>query len=191
MIIRRFSLLWEDVLWQVLNVCSNYLSPHFTTNLRWHFSCFKCSWRYFRLITPYSTSEFITSEYWGIKLSALPMVTTSDIWCTSALWGQANAPQALHGPRCLLGTISTFMWAFTVPHCPSAEADPAGDPHIPWQPAWAQVSWAGSVIWAEFMWLPTDGLDRQHPASPVFYMSKTIHFPPCHCSCDAEKPNLH
>lgn len=45
------------------------------------------------------------------------------------------------------------MWASTVPHCLSGDADTVRDPHIHWQPAWAQLPRAGSVIWAEFMWL--------------------------------------
>lgn len=182
MIIRRFSLLWEDVLWQILNVYSDDLSPHFTTNVKWHFSCLKCSWRYFGLIAPYSTSMFITSEYSGIKVSACLWSPTSAHLASKAkpMHKFCTAPGAHWAPSAPSGEPSLSLSL-------SGEADTARDPHIHWQPAWAQVSWAGPAIWAEFMW----GMDKQHPASPIFYMAKTILFPPYHCSADAEKPKWH
>lgn len=96
MIIRRFSLLWEDVLWQVLNICSNDLSPHFTTNLRWHFSCLQHE--VFQ-INYHSTSEFITSEYSGIKVRAFlwsPPVHLCPVWPSHCTTGSAG-PQVPTG----------------------------------------------------------------------------------------------
>lgn len=70
-------------------------------------------------------------------------------------------------------------------HCPSVR-----QPGIPTFTAAssAQVSRWFELSLSDF---PTDGTDKQHPASPLFCMPNTIRFLPLLCSSDAEKPNWH
>lgn len=180
MIIRRFSLLWEDVLWQVLNICSNDLSPHFTTNLRWHFSCLQHE--VFQ-INYHSTSEFITSEYSGIKVRAFlwsPPVHLCPVWPSHCTTGSA-------GPQVSTGHHQHLHMG---PHSPSLSLWWGRHSHGPPHSLAASLS-SGPMgrVCDLSLWLPTGGMDTPHPASPVFHMS--MHFPPFHCSSDAEKPNWH
>lgn len=187
MIIRRFSLLWEDVLWQVLNICSNDLSPHFTTNLRWHFSSLKCFWRYFGLITPYSTSEFITSEHSGIKVSACLWSPTSPYlsskakpthhkFCTAP--GAHWAPSAPSREPSLSLVVSLVRQ--TQPGTPTFTGSQS-ELRSPAQGQWFELSscyplmaWTENIQHVQFSTWPT-------PFS----------FLPFHCSPDAEKPKQH